>query len=333
VLFATGRGPVHSAPDLYGWQRPYPAATLAVSPQVFDVLGISIVAGRTITDADRAGTAPVAVVNEALARLLWPDGSAVGQQIRLGDERSTEPWLTIVGVAENTVHLFSLGIGQMLVTQGRYPALLFRPYDQAGGERRSYLAIAAPGATAADARLLDEQVAAALPAGVRLAELVVPLGAWMAANSTVDRVRVTTQLLTSLALAALLVSLIGVYGLADEMVRSREREIALRRALGASGGSVALLFGSRLARLLAASSIVGATSAASIAVAAERLLYGYGGLEREIRTGLAFGVTGHDPRLYLIAAVSCALMLALGAARPVLRALRIEPAGLLKGVD
>ncbi len=334
VLYASERGPVHSAATtLDGWLRPYPSLSLAVTPETFGVLGIEIIEGRGFTDADHAGAEPVAIVNAAAARLLWPERTAVGQQIRLGDERSTEPWLRVIGVAENTVHLFSLGVAQHLTTQGRGPALMFRPFAQDGGAEHPHLAIRASHPSAATLQGLDEVAAGVLPRGVRLSEPLTPLRRWMATEPSVRRVELTTQLLTGLAAATLLIALIGVYGLADEMVRAREREIALRRALGASERAVAVMFVIRLAKVLSLSVVLGVITAAGLAALLERFLYGFGGAESEIRTGLAYGVSAHDPRLYGAAALCCALMLAVGATRPVWRALLVEPAGLLKGVD
>lgn len=334
VLYASERGPVYSAATtLNGWLRPYPSLSLAVTPETFGVLGIEVLDGRGFTEADHVGAEPVAIVNAAAARLLWPGRTAVGQQIRLGDDRSSEPWLRVIGVAENTVHLFSLGIAQHLTTQGRGPALMFRPFAQDGGADNPHLAIQASHPSAAIVQVLDENAARVLPRGVRLAEPLTPLRRWMATEPSVRRVELTSQLLTGLACAALLIALIGVYGLADEMVRAREREIALRRALGASERAVVVMFVIRLAKMLSLSVGVGVIAAAGLATVLERFLYGYGGAESEIRTGLAYGVSAHDPRLYGAAALCCALMLAVGATRPVWRAFLIEPAELLKGVD
>ncbi len=334
VLFASGRGPVYSAATtLNGWLRPYPSVSLAVTPETFRVLGIEILEGRGFADSDGFGAEPVAIVNAAAAQLLWPTQSAIGQRIRLGDERSVQPWLTIVGVAENTVHLFSLGIAQHLTTQGRGPALMFRPFAQDGGADAPHMAIPARRPSAAAVWSLDEEVARILPQGVRLSEPLTPLRRWMANEPSVRRVALTAQLLSWFAAAALLVTLIGVYGLADEMVRAREREVALRRALGAPAAAVARLFGARMAGVLAMATCSGTAVAAGLSVAFERFLYGYGGAESEIRTGFAFGVSAHDPRLYFAAALCCAVMLVTGAARPIWRALRIQPAELLKGID
>ncbi|MGD8277959.1 MAG: ADOP family duplicated permease, partial [Gemmatimonadota bacterium] len=78
-----------------------PLAAFAVSPGYFGVKGTRVLRGRAFTAADRAGAAPVAIVNEELARRFWPDGSAVGRAIRLGDATSGAEWHTVVGVIED----------------------------------------------------------------------------------------------------------------------------------------------------------------------------------------------------------------------------------------
>lgn len=330
VLRTTARGEVYSAPAAELWNRPYPSVSFAVSPETFSVLGISIVEGRGFTEGDRQGTQQVAIVNEAAARRLWPDARAVGQQFQLGDESSQEPWLTVVGVVENTVHLLSAGLNLKLVSQGRDPALMFQPYAQAGNEN-ARIAVRAPAATAVQADAIDRQVERALPPSVRMSSELISVRRWMAGASMVRRVKQTTELLMGIAVAAILIALVGVYGLADELVRTRASEIALRRALGAPRGRVLSWIGARLLKLLALASVGGALASLGLATLAGSVLYGHRGEEGAIRTGLAFGVSAHEPRFYIVAGACCAIMLALGAARPLAAAMRIQPAEVLKG--
>src|SRR4029077_584900 len=76
-----------------------PSADLQIaSPDFFDTLRISSVAGRVYSDADNADAARVAVISRGIASRFWPRGDAPGHRIKLGAKDSTEPWLTIVGV-------------------------------------------------------------------------------------------------------------------------------------------------------------------------------------------------------------------------------------------
>ena len=69
----------------------------AIGPDYFATLGIALLEGRNFTEQDREGGLPVALANQSFARKYFPDG-AIGRRIRMGDSRSTAPWLTIVGL-------------------------------------------------------------------------------------------------------------------------------------------------------------------------------------------------------------------------------------------
>src|SRR5688572_29436050 len=73
----------------------------AITPGYFDAMQIPSRGGRSFTDGDRAGTTPVAIVNEELARRLWPGRSPVGEFMRLGPLDESAPMATVVGVVGN----------------------------------------------------------------------------------------------------------------------------------------------------------------------------------------------------------------------------------------
>src|SRR5262249_48741172 len=70
-----------------------------VSPEYFRVMGAPLLAGREIQWTDRSSSAPVAIVNDALAREYFSHRSPIGERIRVGDTTENNPWRTIVGVA------------------------------------------------------------------------------------------------------------------------------------------------------------------------------------------------------------------------------------------
>ncbi|MGH7619891.1 MAG: ADOP family duplicated permease, partial [Gemmatimonadaceae bacterium] len=92
----------------------------AVTPGYFETLGIRLVAGRLLSDADRVGTAPVTVINETMARVYFPASNPVGACVKLGAD--TMPCTTVVGVVTNTRR-------QDVVPEGLVPQL-YRPLDQ-----------------------------------------------------------------------------------------------------------------------------------------------------------------------------------------------------------
>src|SRR6185503_15650207 len=73
----------------------------AVTPAYLETMAIPVLSGRAVTDADRAGSPPVALVNETVAKRLFPGGNAVGRRARVGGSR---PPVTIVGIVGNTLH-------------------------------------------------------------------------------------------------------------------------------------------------------------------------------------------------------------------------------------
>ena len=75
----------------------------SVSPRYFETFGLPIVRGREFSSADIAANAPVAIVNETLARSLWPGGDPLGKRVQAVE--SKEPWREVVGVARDTKYL------------------------------------------------------------------------------------------------------------------------------------------------------------------------------------------------------------------------------------
>jgi len=326
VLSASSRGDIYSAPSRVGWERPYPAVSFGVTEGALALLGIAVVDGRDFNGADLRGSEGVAIVNEVAAGLLWPNERAVGQRIKLGGEASTSSWLTVVGVVKASVHPLRLGLSQALVTQGRHPALLFRPFDQDPGSL-AVLAFRADGGP----RTLNRDIQSALvrnrPDGARILTTVASMRDWMSSDGRIQRVRSASQLLTALALMGIAVSLLGVYGLVAEAVQSRRREFALRLAVGASAIQLVSLVARELARLLALAVIFGIAIASLAAKLGTTMLYGY---QREIRTGLAYGTSATDPVIYLTAIFATVLVIAVGATAPIRRATRVSPAEALK---
>jgi hypothetical protein len=79
--------PVHAS---FNWN--------AITGGYFDTMSIPVLAGRAFADGDRAGSLPVAVVNRAFADLYFKNSAPIGKRVRFGGARSTEPWVTIVGI-------------------------------------------------------------------------------------------------------------------------------------------------------------------------------------------------------------------------------------------
>lgn len=260
-----------------------------VTPTYFDVLRIPMVRGRSFTDADRSGAADVAIINERLAASIWPGEEAVGKQFR-NDDRV----VTIVGVARDARYR----------TLGESPrAFIYVPFAQRYSGEMSLLVRSSEASPAPAIRRLVADLDPSLPilASQSLVELTAVglfaqrIAAWVAG---------------SLGGVALLLALIGIYGVTAFGVAQRTRELGIRIALGSSRSrllGMVVGHGFRLASLGVALGVL-------LSIAATRLL-----------ESLLLGVSGTDP-----VALGGAGVLLVGAALlaswiPALRAARIDP--------
>lgn len=197
-----------------------------VFPEYFQALGIPLLRGRDLAATDTANTEPVAIVDETLARLHWPDGNAIGKRIRFGWDTSDRAWMTIVGVAGDVKH-------SGLATP-EYPHL-YMPYGQRVQRlQQMHLAVR----TAADPSAL----AATIRAQVRELDANVPVFAVRTMPDIVaeslNSQRLTNLLMGAFAAAALLLAGVGIYGVMSLGVTGRTQEFGIRLALGAQRGDV-----------------------------------------------------------------------------------------------
>jgi putative ABC transport system permease protein len=270
-----------------------------VSWRYFDALGISIVAGRALSEGDIEGRPLVAVVNETMAKRYWPNRPAVGQIFHEG--ALTDPPIEVVGVARDVKY-------RMLREEAR-PSF-YRPVAQ----RRPVGGVMHVRTAADPARLLDtlRKTLAAIDPAVPVAEALT-LRQQVDANVNDERVAMTIGL--TLALAALLLAAVGLYGSMSYTVGQRAREIGVRMALGAVPGDVRKLVLGQGLRL----AVIG--SAAGIAIGV--------GLGRLIEERL-YGVSSVDP-LSLVVSVAILTMVALVASwAPARRAARVDPIHVLR---
>ncbi len=235
---------------------------LKVGAGYFQVYDVPLRQGREFTAADRLGTEPVAVISETLARRLWPEGSAVGRQVRTveGDmpDSPLGSWRTIVGVVGD-------------IRQG---------YDDSD-LRDLYLPFLQSPSRFASVHVRTDRSLAFWEQSVRAAAGALDPYVLIGTASTIvseDRqragTRFLTSMLTSFAVFAAFLAVLGIYGVTSYAVRQREREIAVRVAVGASRGAIIRMFLKESVRILALGLALGLFGAFGAVRILEHQVYG-----------------------------------------------------------
>jgi hypothetical protein len=245
-------------------ERQYVQAWDAISPAYFDVFRIALIRGRTFTDRDRAGSPPVAVINESMARQLWPGADPIGARILIGQgggpawEEGTPR--EIVGVVSD--------VRQFGLNRPPWPGM-YVPLAQTADIQMRYLSQRAVPATwvvratvepaalsEAAQRALVETTA--LPAGrIRTMDDVFELAtAPMARN---------LWLMVVFAGLAMLLAVTGVYAIAAYSVHQRTHELGVRLALGAQASQVRGMVLADNLRVALAGTALGAIAASALA--------------------------------------------------------------------
>jgi predicted permease len=269
---------------------------LVASDGYFEAMGIPLEHGRLFDRGD--GANDVAVVSRSMARIYWPDVDAVGRTFLFGGEG---PPITVIGVVAD--------VREAGLERDPGPQMYLLARRNLG----SNVAIVLRGSRATGALLtaLRRAVRNADPAqavyNVRMMEDVV--GASMAAR------RANTTLLTLFGVLAVLIAVLGVYAVTANAVAQRSREFGIRAALGATRRDLLRLVGGEMIVVVT----VGVLAGAAIAWAASRVM-----------TGMVYGVTVHDPRVFAIAPTVLALAALAATIVPARRAMRVEPVEVMR---
>jgi putative ABC transport system permease protein len=270
-----------------------------VSPSYFSVLRIPLRDGRTFSDDDVATRPPVAIINESLARQYWPGESPLGRQIHsgLGPREAT---MTIVGVVGNVRPLLQSGdapqiyVSYLQQSEANVALLLrSRPGPAVPVESvKAAIWSVEPRQAVFDIRSLDDIL-------------------WRSMQGQ----RVIAALIGAFAVLAFVMSVGGIFTVVSYLTSRRVKEIALRRAIGASNSDVMWL--------LAAQTFRWAVAGMAVGVAGAFLAQG------ALRAAVA-GVVQLEPSFVAGVAGAYLLIVAAAMTAPGLRALRVDPAAALR---
>ncbi len=233
----------------------------AVGPNFFTIIGARLIEGRDFAFADNSPTAPkVAVVNQAFARHYFGKSSAIGRLIGPGG-RNAKPGFTIVGVVADIRDWRINEIGE------KY---WYVPYEQSGRVRSMTLTARASGDPPSVLKLIRAQVGSVDPNVPISQELT------MAAQveEQISQERLVAKVSTFFALVAVLLAVIGLYGVLAYTVERRTKEIGIRIALGESRGQVLARVLNEALLYIGLGVAAGVPMALALAAFAEKLLYG-----------------------------------------------------------
>jgi putative ABC transport system permease protein len=292
-------------------ERPLPAGTIWVSfispvtPDYPTTMGIPLMRGRMFTTRDTATSPGVMIVNQAWAAQYAPNANPIGMHVREGvwfGKNDAPRDREIVGIIGNV---------RQVSLDERPKAMMYVPHAQAPAPDMNIVMRMQPGSGDAAEILGDE---------VHRLDPDIPLYNAMTMTSvlsrSVARPRMYAAVNAMLAFVAIVLAVVGVYGVLSFLVIQRQQELGIRMALGAAPGAIARLVFERGAALVAFGTVAGTAGAIGVGRLADALLY---------------DTSSRDP-LVMLGVVGIVMTAGLAAsAIPALRSSRIDPASILRG--
>jgi len=265
-----------------------------IGPRIFATLKVPLIQGREFVDGDRPGTPRVVIVNETLAKRMWPDGQPLERPLVINEQS-----YRVVGVVKDA----------QFRNVGEAPEpFLYLPYWQNNLSPQVDATITARVASDPEAMLpILRREIAAVDRNVPISESLTMTNQ---VDSTFKHVRLSRGVLISSGVIALFLSMIGLYAALAFAVSQRTREIGIRMALGARTPDVLKLVIGQGLRLVFAGVVIGIFTA----VAATRLM-----------KSLLYGVSATDPFTFVIIAAGLLCVGSLACWIPARRATKVDP--------
>jgi predicted permease len=262
----------------------------------FRTAGIRVVAGRAFSDTDRAGGAPVTVVNEQLAQSAFGDPQlALGKHLKVGGPYNDGPTLEVIGVVANTSQegLDTENAPMFYYAFSQNPIPFMVVVMRTSGDPAQWMNAARRHVTDLDSNIPIQSLQTAED--------------WLGA--TLGRRRFSTLLLGLFGALAIVLASVGIYGVLNYWVSARQKEIAIRLAVGAPRSAILHWAGLHATRLAAIGILLGAVGAWSVS--------------RWLKS-LVFGVSADSPLMLILAGAVVFAIAALAATLPVCRAMRTD---------
>ncbi len=270
---------------------------MSVTPHMLRTLDVKLVSGRDMSDTEGASRTPVALVNQAMSKRLWPDADPIGRRFRMAPGTQGD-WFTVIGVVTDFSHQ------QETSDEPQYPAAYVPyPYEPT---LNTGITIRVAGDPAQITNAVREQIRSAdatLPMfGVQTVEELRRLSFWQFA--------LFGSMFATFGFIALVLASIGVYGVLSYSVSQRVQEIGVRVALGAERRDVLRLIVGQGLRLAGIGIVLGMAGAAGVTWVIRSILY---------------NVTPTDPLSFGGVALFLSLTAAIASYIPARRAMAVDP--------
>jgi putative ABC transport system permease protein len=264
-------------------------------------MGIRLLHGRLFADSDTATSAQVIVINETLARRLWPGEDAVGKRLKQGWPEDKSPWMEVVGVVADV----KLN-GPTVDT----PSEVYLPATQ---DSSNYMNLVVRSAIEPNA------VMPAIESAVHALNKDLPLYQTRTMDqilgTSIAQQRISVIVLVTFAFVALTLASVGLYGVVSHGVTERTHEIGVRMALGAEARHVLGLVVRQGLSMAVLGTVIGVAGAAAVSRWIE---------------GLLFGVTPTDPVTFSAVVVTLLAVATIACYVPAWRATRVDPTTALR---
>ena len=267
----------------------------AINPDYFRTMGMRLRRGREFTEHDQPGAVEVIVINETMAASFWPGEDPIGKRIQIYDLQPM-PWREIVGVVNDTKEA-----GLNAPTRPE----IYVPFSQRPRAAMTLIAHTAAG---------PEQLADAMRAAVRAVDPEQPVYRVSTMeqffSAHVATPRATMFLMGALAVAALILAAVGIYGVMAYAVTQQTHEIGIRMALGATQRNVLRLVVGQGITLTLIGEVIGLAGAFALT---------------RLMTSLLFGVSATDPATFTVIALLLTGVALLACYIPARRATKVDP--------